>query len=195
GADFLSTRASRDVLGRGLKVLGKAIRTEPKLFIAGTLGSSLFGMLVIANAYVVGAVMGHVVVPAFAEHRVGAGELGLIAATFIGISCLRVATIFGRRLGAGYMQFRLQARHRGAVPRRYLSLPPSWHQRHATGTLLSNANSDVEAAFVPIAPLPFAGGTIVMIFAAVVSLFITDWVLALVGVTLFPALFGLNVLY
>jgi ABC-type multidrug transport system fused ATPase/permease subunit len=183
------------VLGRGLKVLGKAIRTEPKLFIAGTLGSSLFGMLVIANAYVVGAVIGHVVVPAFAEHRVGAGELGLIAATFIGISCLRVATIFGRRLGAGYMQFRLQARYRRAVTRRYLSLPPSWHQRHATGTLLSNANSDVEAAFVPIAPLPFAVGTIVMIFAAVISLFVTDWVLALVGVTLFPALFGLNVIY
>jgi ABC-type multidrug transport system fused ATPase/permease subunit len=48
---------------------------------------------------------------------------------------------------------------------------------------------------VPIAPLPFAVGTIVMIFAAVISLFLTDWVLALVGVTLFPALFGLNVLY
>jgi ABC-type multidrug transport system fused ATPase/permease subunit len=108
---------------------------------------------------------------------------------------LRVASIFGRRLGAGFMQFRLQARYRRAVTRRYLALPPSWHQRHATGTLLSNANSDVEAAFVPIAPLPFAVGTIVMIFAAVVSLFVTDWVLALVGVTLFPALFGLNVLY
>ena len=93
------------------------------------------------------------------------------------------------------MQFRLQARYRRAVTRRYLALPPSWHQRHATGTLLSNANSDVEAAFVPIAPLPFAVGTIVMIVAAVVSLFLTDWVLALVGVALFPALFGLNVVY
>jgi ABC-type multidrug transport system fused ATPase/permease subunit len=34
-----------------------------------------------------------------------------------------------------------------------------------------------------------------MIFAAVAALFATDWVLAMVGVTLFPALFGLNVLY
>jgi ABC-type multidrug transport system fused ATPase/permease subunit len=34
-----------------------------------------------------------------------------------------------------------------------------------------------------------------MILAAVISLFVTDWVLALVGVTLFPALFGLNVIY
>jgi ABC-type multidrug transport system fused ATPase/permease subunit len=182
-------------LGRGLRVLGRAIRTEPRLFTIGTIGSSLFGLLIIANSYVVGAVIGHVVVPAFAERRAGAGELGLIAAVFIGISLLRVASIFGRRLGAGYMQFQLQARYRRAVTRRYLALPPSWHQRHATGTLLSNANSDVEAAFVPIAPLPFAVGTLVMIAAAVVSLFVTDWVLALVGVGLFPALFGLNVVY
>jgi ATP-binding cassette, subfamily B, bacterial len=191
----MPSRSSRDVLGRGLRVLGQAIRTEPRLFIAGTVGSSLFGLLIIANSYVVGAVIGRVVVPAFADHRVHAGELALIAVVFIGISLLRVASIFGRRLGAGYMQFRLQARYRRAVTRRYLSLPPAWHQQHATGTLLSNANSDVEAAFIPIAPLPFAVGTIVMIFAAVVSLLLTDWVLALVGITLFPILFGLNVIY
>jgi ABC-type multidrug transport system fused ATPase/permease subunit len=191
----VSTRTGRDVLGRGLRVLGRAIRTEPRLFVIGTLGSSLFGLLVIANSYVVGAVIGHVVVPAFSERRAGAAELGLIAAAFIGISLLRVASIFGRRLGAGFMQFRLQARYRRAVTRRYLALPPAWHQRHATGTLLSNANSDVEAAFVPIAPLPFAVGTIVMIVAAVVSLFFTDWVLAMVGVCLFPLLFGMNYIY
>ena len=183
------------MLSRGLRVLGRAIRTEPRLFIVGTVGSSLFGLLVIANSYVVGGVIGNVVVPAFAEQRAGAGELALIAAVFIGIAVLRVASIFGRRLGAGYMQFRLQARYRRAVTRRYLALPPAWHQRHATGTLLSNANSDVEAAFVPIAPLPFAVGTIVMIAAALVSLFLTDWVLAMVGVCLFPALFVLNLVY
>jgi len=186
------SRASRDVLGRGLRVLGQAIRVEPRLFTAGVVGSSVFGLLIIANSYVVGAVIGHVVVPAFADRRVEAGTLALVAAVFLGLSVLRVASIFGRRLGAGFMQFRLQARYRRAVTRRYLALPPAWHQRHATGTLLSNANSDVEAAFVPIAPLPFAVGTIVMIAAALVSLFLTDWVLALVGVCLFPALFGIN---
>jgi ATP-binding cassette, subfamily B, bacterial len=191
----LTTKASGDVLGRGLRVLGRAIREEPRVFTISAIGSSVFGLLIIANSYVVGAVIGRVVVPAFAQHRTHTGELALIAATFITISLLRVASIFGRRLGAGSMQFRLQARYRRAVTRRYLALPPSWHQRHATGTLLSNANSDVEAAFVPIAPLPFAVGTIFMIVAAVVSLFFTDWVLAMVGVTLFPSLFALNVLY
>src|SRR3954469_24437873 len=65
----LTTMASRDVLGRGLRVLGRAIRTEPRLFAVGTAGSSLFGLLVIANSYLVGGVIGNVVVPAFAEHR------------------------------------------------------------------------------------------------------------------------------
>ncbi|WP_442875037.1 ABC transporter ATP-binding protein [Actinoplanes sp. NBC_00393] len=191
----MSSRTSNDVLVRGLRVLGHAIRTEPRLFTVSVLGSSLFGLLIIANSYVVGAIVGEVVVPAFAAGSVTTGQLALIAAVLLGISGLRVASIFGRRLGAGFMQFRLQARYRSAVTRRYLKLPPAWHQRHATGTLLSNASSDVEAAFGVIAPMPFAVGTIVMIFAAVISLFFTDWVLALVGVALFPALFALNFFY
>jgi len=183
------------VLGRGLRVLGQAIRTEPRLFTLGVAGGSVFCLLIIANSYVVGAVIGHIVVTAFATHHVGTAELTLAGAAFIGISLLRVAAIVGRRLGAGFMQFRLQARYRRAVTRRYLALPPAWHQQHPTGSLLSNANSDVEAAFAPIFPLPFAVGTIVMVLAAVISLFLTDWVLALVGVTLFPGLFGLNLAY
>jgi ABC-type multidrug transport system fused ATPase/permease subunit len=176
-------------------VLGQAIRKEPRLFAIGVVGSSVFGLLIIANSYLVGWVTGHVVVPAFTDGKAGTDDLAVIAAVFLGISGLRVASIFGRRLGAGFMQFRLQARYRRAVTRRYLSLPPSWHQQHATGTLLSNANSDVEASFSPIAPLPFAVGTIVMIIGALIALFLTDWVLALVGVALFPLLFGLNVVY
>ncbi|MFF0374541.1 ABC transporter ATP-binding protein [Actinoplanes missouriensis] len=191
----MSGRASNDVLGRGLRVLGQAIRTEPRLFVISSIGSSVFGFLIIANSYVVGFVTGHVIVPAFAAGSVRTASLALVVALLVGISGLRVASIFGRRLGAGYMQFRLQARYRRAVTRRYLSLPPAWHQRHATGTLLSNANSDVEASFGPIAPLPFAVGTIVMIFGAMIALFLTDWVLALVGVALFPTLFALNLAY
>ena len=57
------------------------------------------------------------------------------------------------------MQYRMQAdlpaRGHPAVPR----LPLSWHQRHPTGQLLSNANADVEAAWAPIAPLPMAVGS------------------------------------
>ena len=162
-------------------MLGRAIREQPRIFAVAVSGSVLFGLLVIASAYVVGAVVGDVVVPAVERGEVAGGALALAAAALFGISVLRVVGIFGRRLGAGYMQYRLQAAYRRRVTRRYLDLPLSWHHRNSTGTLLSNANSDVEAAWYPIAPLPFAVGTLVMLVGAVASLFVTDWALALVG--------------
>ncbi|WP_434740978.1 ABC transporter ATP-binding protein [Micromonospora sp. SH-82] len=191
----MASRTSRDVLLRGLRVLGLAIREQPRIFAVAVAGSVLFGAMVIASAFVVGAVVGDVVVPAVAEGSVGVGVLALAAAALFGLSVLRVVGIFGRRLGAGFMQFRLQAAYRRRVTRRYLDLPLSWHHRNSTGTLLSNANSDVEAAWYPIAPLPFAVGTLVMLVGAIVSLFVTDWALALVGLAVFPALFTLNVVY
>jgi len=183
------------VLGKGLRVLGRAIREEPGVFTVGVVGSTFFGLFTISTAFVVGEVTDRVVLPAFERRAVAPAALALGAAAILAVSFGKVAAIFARRLGAGAMQFRLQAAYRRKVTRRYLELPVAWHQRHATGTLLSNANSDVEAMFFPIAPLPFAVGTLVMLVAAVASLFVVDWVLALVGCALFPALFGLNVVY
>nr|WP_230414721.1 ABC transporter ATP-binding protein [Micromonospora tarapacensis] len=176
-------------------VLGRAIREQPRIFAVAVSGSVLFGLMVVASAFVVGGVVGDVVIPSVESGSVAVGVLALAATALFGLSVLRVAGIFGRRLGAGYMQFRLQADYRRRVTRRYLELPLSWHHRNATGTLLSNANSDVEAAWHPIAPLPFAVGTLVMLLGAVASLFAVDWALALVGLAVFPALFALNVAY
>jgi ATP-binding cassette subfamily B protein len=185
----------RGVFGEGLRVLGRAIREQRTLFGVAVVGSILFATMTIASAYVVGAVVGRVVVPALAGGHVATGALAAAAATILGVSLLKVFGILGRRLGAGAMQFRLQADYRRRVTRRYLRLPLSWHHRHATGTLLSNANADVEATWFPIAPLPFAVGTLVMLVVAAVALLATDWVLALVGFTVFPALFTLNIIY
>nr|WP_205860908.1 ABC transporter ATP-binding protein [Planosporangium flavigriseum] len=183
------------VLGKGFRVLGHSIREQPRLFSIGVAGSVLFSVLIIAGAYIVGAIIGHVVVPAIDHRHVGVAALAGGAGVIFGVSAAKVLGLFGRRLGAGAMQFRLQATYRRRVTRRYLELPLAWHHRNATGTLLSNANADVEAAFYPIAPLPFAVGTVVMLFVAVASLFFTDWVLALVGVGVFLALLGMNIVY
>ncbi|HET8659241.1 MAG TPA: ABC transporter ATP-binding protein [Micromonosporaceae bacterium] len=185
----------RGVLGRGLGVLWRAVRDEPRIFTVAVAGSCLFGMLTIGTAYVVGAVTGRVVIPSVERGQAAPAALAAGAAALLALSVLRVGGIFARRLGAGIMQYRLQARYRRRVTRKYLDLPVAWHQRNSTGTLLSNANADVEAAWYPIAPLPFAVGTLVMLVAAVGSLFAVDWVLALVGCAIFPALFSLNVAY
>jgi ABC-type multidrug transport system fused ATPase/permease subunit len=172
-----------------------AVKHEPRIFVVSVLGSALFGGMVVATAYVLGWVTGHVVVPALDTGQVSTAALAGSAAVILGVSVLRVAGIFGRRLGAGGMQYRLQARYRRQVTRRYLDLPLSWHHRHPTGSLLSNANADVEATWFPIAPFPFAVGTVVMLLVATVALFLTDWVLALVGLLVFPAVFAINVAY
>jgi ABC-type multidrug transport system fused ATPase/permease subunit len=184
-----------DVVRRGLGVLWVAVRHEPRIFAVSVLGSALFGGMTVAGAYVIGKVTGRVIVPALDSGHATTGALAAAAAVIFGVALLRVLGIFGRRLGAGGMQFRLQARYRREVTRRYLDLPLSWHHRHPTGSLLSNANADVEATWFPIAPFPFAVGTVVMLVVATVALFATDWVLAMVGLLVFPAVFAINVAY
>lgn len=178
-----------------MRVLGVAIREEPFVFTLSVLGSALFAAATVGSAYVIGAVTGRVIVPSFQQGHARAGTLALAAAAILGISLLKVVGMLGRRLGAGVMQFRMQAHYRRRVTRQYLRLPLSWHHKHSTGELLSNANSDVEAAWYPIAPFPFALGTIVMIFIAGAALLLTDPVLALVGFCVFPAVFAVNVVY
>ncbi|MEN3307649.1 MAG: ATP-binding cassette, subfamily bacterial, partial [Micromonosporaceae bacterium] len=140
-ADGLDTgvgvAGGRGALRDGLRVVARGIRDEPRSFTVAAVGSSVFALTTVGYAYVVGAVVGRVVVPALAAGRVAAGTLALGAAAILGVAGLKVVGIFGRRLGAATMQYRLQARYRRAVTHRYLNLPLHWHQRHATGTLLS----------------------------------------------------------
>lgn len=182
-------------MSAGFAVLWVGIRREPWIFAISTLGSVIFGALTVADAWVLGWATDHVVLPAFDNGEIGTDLLVAVFALFMGVALLRAVGIVARRLGAGIMQFRMQAHTRRAVTRQYLALPMEWHQRHPTGQLLSNANSDVEAAWGPIAPLPMALGTVVMMVIAVVQMFLADLVLAMVGVLVFPAVVVANLAY
>ena len=186
---------SKGVIQRGFRVLIMAARTEPRVFLLAAGGAILHSVLTLAGAFVLARIIDQVVVPSFASGEVETGALVLAVVVLLLLSLLKITGMVTRRLGAGSMQFRLQARYRREVTRRYLRLPVSWHHRHQTGTLLSNANADVEASFVPVAPFPFAVGTLVMLVVAMVSLLWTDWVLGMVGIGIFPLLFGFNVFY
>jgi ATP-binding cassette, subfamily B, bacterial len=179
----------------GFAVLAHGIRREPAIFTLSTLGSVLFAVLTVADAWVLGWATDHVVIPAFRDGEIAAAMLWAVLGLFLGVAVLRAVGIVARRLGAGVMQFRMQAHTRRAVTRQYLTLPMEWHQRHPTGQLLSNAYSDVEAAWAPIAPLPMALGTVVMMVIAVVQMVLADMVLALVGLLVFPAVVVANLLY
>ncbi|MFC6694409.1 ABC transporter ATP-binding protein [Nocardioides daphniae] len=172
-----------------------AVRREPWVFILSTVGSVLFAVLTVADAWVLGWSTDHVVIPAFEDGEIGTAMLWAVVALFVGVALLRAVGIVARRLGAGIMQYRMQAHTRREVTRKYLELPMEWHQRHPTGQLLSNASSDVEAAWAPIAPFPMALGTVVMMVIAVVQMLAADLVLALVGLLVFPAVLVANVVY
>jgi len=180
---------------QGFAVLWVAIKREKGIFALSTIGSVLFGALTVADAWVLGWATDHVILPAFRDGEVGSGLLLAVVALFLGVAILRAVGIVARRLGAGIMQYRMQAHYRRAVTRQYLRLPMKWHQSHPTGELLSNANSDVEAAWGPIAPLPMAVGTVAMMVIAVVQMLFADLVLAVVGLLVFPAVITANVLY
>ncbi len=189
------SRGSTDVLVRGLRVLGIGIREQWRVFTLAVIGSALYGAMTVASAFVMGRVTSQVIVPAFEDGETTAGALAGAATLILGVAVLKVVGIVGRRVGAGIVQYRLQAAYRRRVTRQYLRLPLSWHQQHPTGTLLSNANADVEASWYTMAPLPFACGTLIMLAITAVALIATDPVLAIVGFIVFPAIFTVNFVY
>jgi ABC-type multidrug transport system fused ATPase/permease subunit len=179
----------------GLRVIGQGIAREPRLFAIAAAGALVFGALTVVDAWALGWATEHALIPAFRDGTIGAGVLVGIVAIFVGLALLRAAGVVARRMGGGIMAFRLQSQDRRDVVSQYLRLPLAWHQRHPTGQLLSNANADVEAMWAPIMPLPMAVGTIAMMVVAVVQMLLTDVVLALVGLMVFPLVVLANVLY
>ena len=185
----------RQVLRRGLRILGVAVREQPRVFAIATLGGVVYAAMTVASAVVLGRVTDDLIVPAFAAGRTTAGALAAAAAAIIGVAVLRAGGVVVRRLGAGVMQYRLQASYRRRVTRQYLRLPIAWHQRHPTGQLLSNAGADVEATWYPIAPFPLAVAIVVLLVIAAVAMLINDAVLALVAFVIFPLVFVINLAY
>jgi len=183
------------VIRRGLGILWVAVKEQPRIFGIAVTGSALFAMTTIGQAYVFGRITEKVIIPSIRDGHARTGYLVAAFCAVVATAILKVIGIIARRLGAGVMQYRLQLSYRQRVTRRYLELPLSWHQQHPTGELLSNANSDVEAVWWPIAPFPFAVGVCVMLVVTLGLLFVTDPVLAVVGSVVFPAIAVLTVVY
>ncbi|MFC7587417.1 ABC transporter ATP-binding protein [Nonomuraea antimicrobica] len=180
---------------QGLRVLGVAIRTEKTVFTVAVLASGVYGGMTVASAWALGWATQNVVLPSFAEGRITTGAVWTGVLLILGTALLKAFGVAGRRILAGVIQYRMQARSRRDVTSQYLRLPLSWHHRHPTGQLLSNASADAEAAWAPLAPLPMAVGVIVMLFTAAIAMLVTDLPLALVGFLIFPAIAVLNLIY
>jgi len=180
--------AGPGVVRRGMRILGRAVLTEPKPFAIAVVGAAVYGGMTVASATVFGQVTDRVIVPAYAGGAVTQGTLVLATTAILGVALLKALGIVARRTAATYMQVKLQATYRERVTRQYQQLPLSWHRRHSTGTLLSHANADVEAAFWPIAPFPFSCGVLLMLLITGVILVRADLFLAAIGFLVGPAI-------
>ncbi|MEO7448184.1 MAG: ABC transporter ATP-binding protein, partial [Humibacillus sp.] len=143
----------------------------------------------------IGYVVKQAVTPAIAAGHVTAAQLWFIGGVMGAVVLTTIVGVIGRRIAGGVSMFNLGAMYRRQVTRQYLRLPLSWHHRHPSGQLLSNANADVEATWNVFAPLPMALGVVVMLVFGVVQMFIVDSWLAVVGLTIFPLLFIANIAF
>jgi ATP-binding cassette subfamily B protein len=187
--------APSPTLRRGLRVVGHGIRQEPRWFALAVVGSALYGVTTVATATVIGKVIREIVGPAVSARTVSAGQLCRAGLMIAAVVLLNVIGIVVRRIGAGITFNNLCARYRRRVTRQYLRLPLSWHHRHPSGQLLSNANADVEATWMVFNPLPMALGVVIMLVTATVQMFLVDSVLAAIGLLVFPLLFVANLAF
>ncbi len=180
---------------RSLALMGRGIRDEPRTYALAIGSSALFGALTVAVSSAIGTATDEVVVPAIAGDAAARGRIWVAGLVLAGIAVSLAVSVAARRIFAGNGYAALQARHRTAVTRQYLRLPMSWHRSHPAGQLLSNANSDVEAATGVFNPLPFALGVVVMIGVAAVMLFRVDVWLACAALIVIPLAIAVNIVF
>ena len=188
-------RPEHKVLGRGVELILRQLRRAPREFTVGFVATSVYAVATIVSSYVIGWATDSVLLPAAGDGDVPTATLVAVTLAGFGVGVARGLGIALRRYGAYRAQYRLEQRDRIDVTDRYLELPIEWHRRHPTGQMLSNVNSDVEAAAQIAAPLPMAFGVMVMLAVMSVLLVVTDPFLALVGFSIMPAIMINNLFY
>jgi ABC-type multidrug transport system fused ATPase/permease subunit len=182
-------------LRKGVGVLWVGIRREPRWFALAVAGSALYGVMTVLTAWAIGKVTREQIQPAVTAGHATTAQVLSVFAWLAGVVAVNVVGVVARRIAAGYTMYNVAAQFRREVTRQYLRLPLSWHHRHPSGQLLSNANADVEATWNVFAPLPMALGVVIMLVAGIVQMVLVSPVMALIGVTVFPALFLANAVF
>ena len=183
------------VLRRSVSILTRGIAAEPRTYALAIGVSAVFGATTVAVSQVLGAITDEVIVPALDGSSAAHDRLPLAGAVLAAVAVTLGVSVALRRIFAGIGYADLQAGHRSRVTRQYLRLPMSWHRSHPTGQLLSNANSDVEAATGVFNPLPYALGVAVMIVVAAVALVRADGWLAVAALAVLPVAVVANLVF
>ena len=121
-ADQAPDSGHRRVVLRGFAVLGRGVAEQKWAFTIAVLGSTLWALMTVAQAYVLGRITENTVLPAFQTGQVVWGSLLAAALLVMAVAALKALGIAGRRIYAGRVQYELGASYRRRIAARYLAL-------------------------------------------------------------------------
>jgi ABC-type multidrug transport system fused ATPase/permease subunit len=167
------------------------VRLHPRPFLASVGGALLFAVSSLLLTEALGRATDEVLRPAF-EGEFSAHDTWVAIGALMVFGVGRAAGIMIRRYYSGVAGERVMATLRTRVSDRYRDLALQFHRETPTGELLAHMEADVKAAVDVFWPVPFAIGVIALVLLALVQMWSTDPLIAVVGLLLFPTLAVLN---
>ncbi len=180
---------------RNGRFLWSMITMQPKLFGIAVGGAAVFAVFTVASSFAISWVIDNVILPRFEEGDVALATFLTGVAMVLGIGLLRAVAIVIRRSYASITMWRVAQMFTNQVVDRYVHQPMSWHNRRPDGDLVARAGVDAESTVSVLGPIPFALGTVVMVFVSTVWMLVIDVTLGVVAVIVFPMLVATNVVY
>lgn len=182
-------------LRQAFRLVRALLKHQKRTFFIACGGAAVFAACTVGSAIVVKWMIDDVITPRFKEGHVDVSTVVLVLGTLILLGFIRATGVVVRRTWAGRTAWGVTERLSAEVIDRLAEQPVPWHRRQTTGDLITRAGVDAEAATAVLSPLPFASGVVVLVFLSSAWLLVTDPLLGMAAVCVFPALIILNVGY
>ena len=158
-------------------------------------GAFVYALCTVASSFAVRWAIDEVITPRFEDGDVATSTVVAGCALILGIGVLRAAGVVVRRSFATMTQWRIAETLAARVADRLVAQPVPWHHRYPDGQLIARGGVDTDTTIRVMAPIPFATSTVLLMIVAGAYLVITDTVMGLVAVAIFPVLMLTNVIY
>ncbi len=192
-ADGTETSQGRFV--QAYRLVRALLRTQKRTFAVAVLGAAVFAACTVASAMMVRLITDDVITPRFRDGSVPARRVALVLGGLVALGLVRAAAVVVRRTWAGRTSWGVTERLSAEVIDRLVEQPVSWHRRQTTGDLITRAGVDAEASTAVLSPLPYSSGVVVLLGLASVWLVVTDPILGVAAVCVFPVLLAINIVY
>ena len=156
-------------------------RGQRSAAILSILGATSFAATIVVSAGVIGWITDRLILPALAGTGAPRIGLGTATAVLLGVAAWRSASIVLRRSAAAWWQLRCEQALRRDMVAHQLGLSLRWYASRGVGDLLSVSGNDTKQATGLLAPLPFAIGSVFLLFGSMGLVLSIDVMLGLVA--------------